>query len=62
MKAMFHHHNFNEPPKHFPKYINEAPCTVCFKEKTTTLPKGATFDTTSLTPGELLPPHGICLL
>ena len=54
MKEMCHHQNLTEIPKHFPKNINEAPCTVHFTEKWTISPKSATVDTTNLKTVEII--------
>ena len=54
IKAMCHHQTLTSLPKHWPKKINEAPYTVCYTAKITTLPKGTTVDTNSLWPGELI--------
>ena len=40
-------------PKHWPNNINKSPRTVWYTEKWQ-FPKGATFDTTNIWPGELL--------
>ena len=51
MKAMCHHQNFTGLQKHYPKKLNQEPCTICYTEKMEILPKGKKFDTTNLQPG-----------
>ena len=48
MKEIYHHHTLTGIPKHYPKKINEELCTVCFTEKITISPKGATVYTTNI--------------
>ena len=54
MKEMYHHLTLTGLPNHFPKNINELPCTVFFTAKMTISPKDKTVETTNLRPGELL--------
>ena len=46
--------NSYRPTKHFPKNLNQAPCTICYIENMTTLPEGTTIDTTHFQRGELI--------
>ena len=54
MEAMFCHKTLTGLPKHCPKTINEAPCTVCSTSNMNIFSIGRIVDTTSLIPGELL--------
>ena len=51
---MCHHKNLTGLPKHFPKKIDEAQCTIFYTETIKTLPKGKTVETTNLQPGEII--------
>ena len=54
MKVIFRHQTLDGLPKHFPKKISKAPCTICYKAKITTINKITTVDTIKLQPGELV--------
>ena len=54
MKTMFHHQIITGLPKHCPKKINKAPCTICYTLKITIYPKGKTIHTTNLLQRELI--------
>ena len=54
MKAMCRHQNLDVLPKHFPKKIHKAPCTICYTAKMTTINKGTTVDTSNLQQGEVV--------
>ena len=54
MKAMFRHKTLHGLPKHCPKKIHKAPCTICYTEKMTTINKGTTVDTSNLQTAELV--------
>ena len=51
MKAICHHQNITGLPKHRPKKLNQAPCTICYTEKMKKLPKGTTVEKTNIKPG-----------
>ena len=54
MKAMCLHQTLTGLPKHFPKKLNKAPCTIFYTAKMQTFPKATTVDTNNLQPGELI--------
>ena len=54
MKKHFRRQTLTGLTKQFPKNINEAPCTISYTEKMTTLPKGEVVDTNNLKPGEII--------
>ena len=54
MKSICRHQTFTGLPKHFPKKLNQAPCTIFYTEKMTNFPKVTTSDTNSLQPGKLI--------
>ena len=52
MKEMCRHQTLYDLSKHYPKKIHRASCTICYKEKMTTINKGTTVDTSKLQPGD----------
>ena len=54
MNAMCRHQNLTVLPKHWPKKLNQAPCTICYIEKMKSFPICKNVDTTNLQPGELI--------
>ena len=47
MKSMCLHQTLDGLPKHFPKKINKATFKIFYTEKTTTITKGTTYDTSN---------------
>ena len=54
MIAICRHKNPDGLPKHCPKKVHKAPCTIYYTAKTTTINKVTTVDTSNLQPGELV--------
>ena len=54
MKAMLCYQTLTGLPKHYPKKLNQAPCTICYTGNMTNFSKGTTVDTTNLWPGEII--------
>ena len=51
---MYRHKTITVIPKHLPKKLSQSPCTICYTENITTLPKVTNVETTNLQPVELI--------
>ena len=54
IKAMCLHETVEGLLKNCPRKIHKAPCTICYTERTKTINKGTTVDTSKIQPGELV--------